>query len=294
MRIGLIYPHFEFGSDPSAIRAYAQSAESLGFAHIGADDHIIGPNPNRPGGWSGWVTYQTAFMEPLVLFGFMAAATRSIEFSTCVLLLPQRQTVLAAKQAATLDRLCGGRLRLGIGIGWNEIEYISLGKNFHNRGRRVDEQIQLLRQLWTQPLVDFHSPEHTIPDAGISPLPVQQPIPLWFGGQSEAALRRMARLGDGWMPLYRSAEDARPAFDSLVGLMAQAGRPLAGFGIEARIPYSKGPGHSPDPAEWRRLLAGWQALGATHASLVSTNCGLQGAQAHLQAMELFAREVLQA
>ena len=138
MRIGLIYPHFEFGTDPGAIREFALTAENLGYTHIGADDHVIGPNPNRPGGWTGWVTYQTTIMEPLVLFAFMAAVTRRIEFATCVLLLPQRQTVLVAKQTATLDRLCAGRLRLGIGIGWNEIEYISLAENFHNRGRRVN------------------------------------------------------------------------------------------------------------------------------------------------------------
>jgi probable F420-dependent oxidoreductase len=291
MHIGLIYPHFEFGSDAAAIREYAQTAESLGFAHIGADDHVIGPNPDRPGGWNGWVTYQTAFMEPLVLFGFMAAATQRIEFATCVLLLPQRQTVLVAKQTATLDRLCGGRLRLGIGVGWNEIEYVSLGENFHNRGRRVDEQIELLRRLWTQPLVDFHSTGHTIPDAGINPLPLQQPIPIWFGGQSEPALRRMARLGDGWMPLYATAEEAMPAFEMLAELLHQAGRSLEGFGIEARIPYSKGAGIAPDPSEWQRLLEGWQALGATHASLVTTGCGLDGAVAHLKAVEFFAKEV---
>jgi probable F420-dependent oxidoreductase len=291
MRIGLVYPHFEFGSDPGAIREYAQTAESLGFTHISADDHVIGPNPDRPGGWTGWVTFQTAFMEPLVLFGFMAAATQRIEFATCVLLLPQRQTVLVAKQTATLDRLCSGRLRLGIGIGWNEIEYLSLGKNFHNRGRRADEQIQLLRQLWTQPLVDYHSPEHTIPDAGINPLPLQKPIPIWVGGQSEPALKRAALLGDGWMPLYRSPEEAKPAVDTLAVLLNQAGRSLDGFGIDARIPYSQGMGHAPDPAVWRRLLTGWQGLGASHASLVTTNCGLAGASAHLQAIRFFAEAV---
>ena len=291
MHIGLIYPHFEFGSDPGAIREFALTAENLGYTHIGADDHVIGPNPNRPGGWTGWVTYQTTIMEPLVLFAFMAAVTRRIEFSTCVLLLPQRQTVLVAKQTATLDRLCAGRLRLGIGIGWNEIEYISLAENFHTRGRRVEEQIHLLRQLWTQPLVDFNSPEHNIPDAGINPLPLQKPIPIWIGGQSEPALKRAARLGDGWMPLYRSPEEAQPAIDTLAELLHKGGRSLDGFGIEARIPYSQGVGHDPHPDDWRQLLTGWQALGATHASLVTTNCGLKGVQAHLQAVELFAKEV---
>ena len=289
MRIGVIYPHFEFGSDPVAIREYAQAAESLGYNHIGADDHVIGPNPNRPGGWTGWVTYQTTIMEPFVLFAFMAAVTRCIEFSTCVLLLPQRQTVLVAKQTATLDNLCGGRLRLGIGNGWNEIEYISLGANFHNRGRRLEEQVHLLRQLWTQPLVDFHTPDHTIPDAGINPLPIQRPIPIWFGGQSTPVLQRMARVGDGWMPLFATPDAARPSIDQLSHLLENAGRSLNNFGIEARIPYSKGPGFAPDPDEWQRLLAGWQAVGATHASLITTNCGLSGPQAHMQAIEAFSK-----
>ena len=292
MRIGLIYPHFEFGSDPVAIREYAQTVEGLGYTHIGADDHIIGPNPNRPGGWTGWVTYQTAFMEPFVLFAFMAAATQRVEFATCVLLLPQRQTVLVAKQTATLDHLCAGRLRLGIGNGWNEIEYLSLGKNFHDRGRRIEEQVQLLRQLWTQPLVDFHSRDHTIPDAGINPLAVQRPIPIWFGGQSAPVLERMARIGDGWMPLYQSAEAARAAIDQLDRLLQKAGRTRDGFGIEARIPYCKEPGQAPDPDEWHRLLDGWRTAGATHASLITTNCGLNSSQAHIKALTHFAQEML--
>ena len=283
MRIGVIYPHFEFGSDPAAIREYAQAAETLGYAHIGADDHVIGPNPARPGGWTGWVTYQTEFFEPFVLFSYMAGITRQVEFSTCVLLLPQRQTVLAAKQAAGLDLLSGGRLRLGLGVGWNEIEYISLGADFHSRGRRIEEQVALMRALWTQRLVDFRSEWHHIPDAGISPLPVQRPIPIWFGGQSEAAIRRMARIGDGWMPLYPNAEKARSGLDLLERCLAQAGRSRAGFGLEARIPYGKG-----DEDEWARLLQGWREVGATHISLVTTDCGLSGPAGHIAALERFA------
>ncbi len=285
MRIGAIYPHFEFGSDPAAIRAYAQAAEELGFAHIGADDHVIGPNPERPGGWTGWVTYRTPFFEPFVLFGFMAGVTRAIEFETCVLLLPQRQTTLVAKQAAGLDLLSGGRLRLGIGIGWNEIEYISLGEDFHTRGKRVEEQVTLLRRLWSEPLVDFHGRWHTIPDAGINPLPVQRPIPLWFGGQSEAAIRRAARLADGWMPLYATPEQARPGLDLLERCLGEAGRSRIDFGLEARISYGAGPG------EWERMLKAWQAVGATHISLVTTNCGLAGPAAHIEALRQFSRMI---
>jgi probable F420-dependent oxidoreductase len=286
MRIGVIYPQFEYGSDPQAIRDYAQAAEGLGYTHIGADDHIIGPNPQRPGGWTGWVTYKTPFFEPFVLFSFMAGVTAKIEFETCVLLLPQRQTVLVAKQAAGLDSLSGGRLRLGIGLGWNVIEYISLGSDFHTRGQRVNEQVELLRRLWTQPLVKHESIWHNIPDAGISPLPTQRPIPIWIGGQSEAAIRRAARIGDGWMPLYRSAEDARPGLDLLDANLEEAGRSRAGFGLEARLPYGKG-----DPAEWSRKLEGWQAAGMTHLSLLTTECGFKTPGEHLAALERFAKEM---
>jgi probable F420-dependent oxidoreductase len=286
MRLGVIFPHFEFGSDPLAIRDYAQTAEALGYTHIGADDHVVGPNPDRPGGWNGWVTHRTCIHEPLTLFAYLAGLTRTIEFSTCVLLLPQRQTVLVAKQAAEIDLLSGGRLRLGIGNGWNEIEYISLGKEFHNRGRRLDEQIALLRQLWTRDLVYFHGEFETVPDAGLNPHPVQRPIPLWFGGQSEAMLRRIARLGDGWMPLFATAAEARPALAYLQQRLALHGRALTDIGLEARLPYDC------PPEDWRQRIDHWQAVGATHFSLVTTGCGLQGPQAHIQAIQKFAKELL--
>lgn len=286
MKIGAIFPHFEFGTDADAVRDFAQAVEGLGFDHIGADDHVIGPNPDRPGGWTGWVTYKTAFYEPLVLFSFMAAVTQKLAFNTWVLLLPQRQTVLVAKQAATLDILSKGRLRLALGVGWNEIEYISLNADFHTRGHRLEEQVLLLRQLWTQELVDFQGRWHTIPDAGINPLPVQRPIPLWFGGQSEAAIRRMARLGDGWMPLYSSAQEARPGLDLLERCLEEAGRSRDDFGLEARIPYGSG-----DPSVWQQLLQDWQAAGATHAILQTTNCGFTTPTAHMEALRRFAEAI---
>jgi probable F420-dependent oxidoreductase len=286
MRIGVIYPQFEFGSDPVVIRDYAQAAEELGFAHIGADDHVIGPNPNRPDGWSGWVTFRTPFFEPFVLFSFMAAATREIEFETCVLLLPQRQTVLVAKQAAGLDLLSGGRLRLGLGIGWNMIEYASLGENFHNRGKRVEEQVALLRRLWTEPHVDFQGIWHNIPDAGISPLPIQRPIPIWFGGQSEAVIRRAAHIADGWMPLYSSPDQARLGLDLLDRCLAETGRSRAGFGLEARLSYGIG-----SLEEWSDQLTAWEAAGATHISLLTTGCGLATPEAHIAALRRFAQVI---
>ncbi|MBX7251491.1 MAG: LLM class F420-dependent oxidoreductase, partial [Candidatus Promineofilum sp.] len=200
MHIGLVYPQTEYPADPAAVRDYAQTAEALGFSHILAYDHVLGANPDRPGGWTGPYTYQTPFMEPFVLFSHMAAVTTHLGFATGILILPQRETALVAKQAATLDVLCGGRLRLGIGTGWNEVEYVALGQDFHTRGRRQEEQIEVLRALWTQELVTFKGRWHDIPDAGLNPLPVQRPIPLWFGGHADVVLRRLARLGDGWMP----------------------------------------------------------------------------------------------
>ncbi|MBN1371715.1 MAG: LLM class F420-dependent oxidoreductase [Anaerolineaceae bacterium] len=286
MKFGAIYPHFEFGSEPAAIRDYAQTAEELGFTHIGADDHVISPNPQRTDGWQGWTHYQMPFQEPFTLFAFWAGMTTRIGFSTCVLLLPQRQTVMAAKQAAMVDSLSGGRLRLGIGIGWNTIEYTALNENFRNRGARLEEQIEVLRLLWTQELVTFEGKWHHIPDAGINPLPVQRPIPIWFGGQSEAALQRMARLGDGWMPLFGTAEEAAPALERLRGYLAEAGRTAEGFGLEARIPYGTG-----DPRVWQALLEGWRELGFTHASLITTGCGLKGPMQHLDALCKFAAAV---
>jgi probable F420-dependent oxidoreductase len=283
MRVGVIYPHFEYSNEPAAIAEFAGLVETSGYAHIGADDHVIGPNPDRPGGWTGWVTHRTAFVEPFVLFSFLAGITRTVEFATCVLLLPQRQTVLVAKQAAGLDRLSGGRLRLGLGVGWSTVEYEALGEDFHTRGARMDEQLEVIRALWTNELVDFDGRWHRVPDAGINPLPVQRPIPLWFGGHSEAAIRRAARTGDGWLPLYGSAEAAGSALALLDECLAEAGRDRAGFGVEARIPYGTG-----DASQWRALFDGWRAAGATHASLVTTGHGLAEPRQHLAAVERFA------
>ncbi|MER3404742.1 MAG: hypothetical protein C4289_05905 [Chloroflexota bacterium] len=204
MQIGAIFPQTEIGADPVAIRDYAQAVEELGYAHLVAYDHVLGANtetPERRG--RRWpYTFQHQFHEPLVLFGYLAAITRRIGLVTGILILPQRQTALVAKQAAEVDVLSSGRLRLGVGLGWNEVEYEALGENFHNRGRRIEEQVTVLRALWTQPLVTFHGRWHHITDAGINPLPVQRPIPIWMGGTDERVLRRIARMADGG---YRDA-----------------------------------------------------------------------------------------
>ena len=287
MHIGLVYPQTEYPADPAAVRDYAQTAEALGFSHILAYDHVLGANPDRPGGWTGPYTYQTPFMEPFVLFSHMAAVTTRLGFATGILILPQRETALVAKQAATLDVLCGGRLRLGIGTGWNEVEYVALGQDFHTRGRRQEEQIEVLRALWTQELVTFKGRWHDIPDAGLNPLPVQRPIPLWFGGHADVVLRRLARLGDGWMPGFRTAAAAAETLATLDGYLAAAGRSRADIGLEPRLHWGDG-----DLDALGRTLAGWRAAGATHVSLNTMGAGFDTASGHLAAIRSFADNML--
>jgi probable F420-dependent oxidoreductase len=191
MRYGVIYPQTEFGHDPAAIRDYAQTVEELGFDHLATFEHVLGANPERPEGYRGPYDYRAEFLEPFVLFGYLAAATRRIELVTGVLVLPQRQTALVAKQAATLDLLCGGRLRLGVGVGWNAYEYAALGEDFHTRGRRIEEQVMLLRRLWSEPLITFEGRWQRVPDMGLNPRPARA-IPIWFGRHAEPVLRRGA------------------------------------------------------------------------------------------------------
>ncbi len=283
MKIGVVFPQTEFISDPIAIRDYAQTVEALGFSHILAYDHVLGANPERPGGWQGPYTYLHPFQEPLTLFSYMAAVTQRIQFTTGVIILPQRQTALFAKQAATLDILCGGHLRLGGGLGGNQVEYIALNENFKNRGRRIEEQVEVLRLLWTKPLVTYRGRWHTILDAGLNPLPVQRPIPLWFGGHADPVLQRAARLGDGWMPAYRSAAAALPSLEKLRMHLEQAGRRWEQFGIEARFAYGDG-----DANVWETLINDWQAAGATHISFNTMGHGFNTPDQHLAAVRLLA------
>ena len=279
MRIGVVFPQTEIGTDPQAVRDYAQAVEGLGFTHLLAYEHVLGANPERSGGWQGPYTHLHAFYEPFVLFSYLAALTQKLEFVTGILILPQRQTALVAKQAATLDVLCGGRLRMGIGIGWNEIEYIALDEKFQTRGRRIEEQVTVLRRLWTQPLVDYTGRWHIIPDAGLNPLPIQRPIPLWFGGHADPVLRRAALLGDGWMPNHRTPEQARPSLEALAGYLEKAGRPAASFGLEARLNCALIP-----PAEWEATLKDWEQAGATHLSINTMGCGYTSVDQHIQTL----------
>ncbi len=287
MKIGLVFPQTEFGHDPGAVKAYAQLAESLGLSHVLAYDHILSANPDRPGGWHGPYTHEHPFLEPFVLFSFMAAVTENLGFATGILISPQRETAVIAKQAATLDVLCNGRLRLGLGVGWNKVEYIGLNQDFHTRGRRMTAQVKLLKKLWTEPLITHEDEWHNIPDAGLNPLPIQQPIPIWFGGSSDAVLRRIAQHGDGWMPNFGTAKQAQPTLEKLDGYLEGNGRLRSDLGIEPRLHLAGG-----NPDRWHKAIIAWQAAGATHFSFNTMNAGLTTPQQHMDAIQTFAKTIL--
>ena len=290
MKIGVVFPQTEIGQDPAAIRDYAQAVESMGYTHMLAFDSVVGANPDRPGGWDSPYTYRHAFHEPFALFAFCAAITRRIELVTGVLILPQRQTTLVAKQAAEVDVLSGGRLRLGIGVGWNPVEFEALGEDIHTRGRRIEEQLEVMRLLWTRELVTYEGQWHRVPDAGIKPLPVQQPIPVWMGGESEVVLRRAARLADGWITLqtFRPGPAAQHTVDRLHGLVREAGRDPATFGIEGRVALAQVP-----PQERAKEMAAWRSMrGITHLCVNTMGLGLPSPEEHVRTLGRFKRDVL--
>ena len=283
MKIGVVFPQTEIGNDPAVIRDYAQAVEGMGYTHILAFDHVLGANPERPGGWKGPYTYKHAFHEPFVLFGFLAGTTARVELVTGIVILPQRQAALVAKQAAAVDVLSGGRLRLGIGVGWNPVEFEALGEDFHNRGKRVEEQIEVMRALWTKELVTVSGKWHKVPDAGINPLPVQRPIPVWMGGESEPVQRRMARMGDGWMPHFRPKPESQAVVDRLHGMIREAGRDPSRFGIEGRITLTQVPRE-----QWASEVAAWRKMrGITHVCINTMNLGLARPEDHVKTLREF-------
>src|SRR5262245_52299822 len=282
MRLGVVFPQTEIGADPLAIRDFAQAVEALGYRHILAYDHVIGANPASRPGWKPPYSHLDTFHEPFVLFSYLAALTRKIELVSGIIILPQRQTVLVAKQAAALDVLSSGRLRLGVGIGWNPVEYEALGQDFNNRGTRSEEQVNVLRELWTRELVTFEGRWHKITDAGIRPLPVQRPIPVWFGGTDDRALRRLARIGDGWFPQFGPDEKGRAAIEKVRGYAREAGRKPESIGIEGRMAFGQG-----NVETWLSTLQAWKALGATHVGLNTMKAGLHSPSAHIEAMRRF-------
>ena len=283
MQLGVVFPQNEIGEDPGAVRAFAEAAEGLGYAHLVFYDHVLGADTNRRPDWQGPYSHEDTFHEPLVTFGYLAALTSRIKLVSGIIILPQRQTVLVAKQAAQVDVLSGGRLRLGVGIGWNDVEYEGLGQNFHDRGKRSEEQVELLRALWTNEVVDFQGRWHSIPGAGIKPLPVQRPIPIWFGGgRSDGVLRRIARIGDGWFPQLQADEQGRERMERFKGLVEEAGRSQDEVGVDARVALSRG---GVDGA--LRDAEVWQEMGATHVSFNTLRAGLGSPDEHIDALRRF-------
>ena len=279
MRIGVVFPQTEIGGDAGAVRAYAAGVEELGFAHLLAYDHVLGADPAVHAGWAGPYDVTTTFHEPLVLFGYLAALTE-LELVTGIIILPQRQTALAAKQATEVDLLTGGRFRFGIGVGWNPVEYEALGQRFDQRGRRFDEQIGLLRSLWTTPTVSFDGTFDKVTGAGLAPLPIQRPIPIWIGGSSEPAYRRIGRLADGWFPQVRPGDDLDRALDTIAAAADAAGRSAADIGMEGRVRWD------PDDTDrFTRQVDRWRSLGASHLSIDTMRMGLASVDDHIQALE---------
>ena len=272
MKIGVVFPQTEIGADPDVAAKFATTAESLGFDHLLAYDHVLGANTASRPDWRGPYTTESMFQEPLVLFSYLAGLTSTIEFVTAVIILPQRQTALVAKQAACVDVLSKGRLRLGVGTGWNDVEYEALGANFHDRGHRSEEQIDLLRQLWRDDAISFTGEHHKITDAGLNPLPTNKNIPIWLGGMAPQVIDRVGRLADGWFPFVN--KDLSTQISQMQASARNAGRDPDNIGIECIIPANT------EAERVKRL----QDMGVTHVALVTMNQELADPAAHLDAI----------
>jgi len=285
VQIGVVFPQTEIGADPGGLRAFAEAAEALGYRHLVTYDHVLGADRSVHPDWSGPYDLGDSFHEPLVLFGWLAGFT-GLGFASGILIGPQRQTALLAKQAAEVDLLSGGRLRLGLGIGWNQVEYEALGQDFSTRGRRLDEQIGLLRALWTQQSVSFAGEFDTVTGAGLAPLPVQRPVPIWLGAMAPAALRRVGRLADGWFPQARPGGGLEEALEVVAAAAAAAGRVPAAIGMEGQVLAA-----TRDPGLLDRHAAKWAGAGATHLSVNTMGAGCTSVDDHIAAISA-AAEVL--
>ena len=286
MKYGVVLPQLDIGEDPGGLREYAQAAEDLGYDYILAYDHVLGADTSTRPDWSGPYTHESLFHEPMVMFGFLAGITKRVELVTGILILPQRQTVLVAKQAAEVDVLSGGRLRLGIGIGWNDVEYEGLNENFHDRGKRSEEQVEVLRELWSKPVVNYEGRWHRINGAGLKPLPVQRPIPIWFGGgRTDGVLRRIAKLGDGWMPQGQPDADGEALIERFRTFVAESGREPSDVGLDARVSVADGIGVAVEKAEK------WANLGADYVGVNTMKAGFTSLDQHINALREFKEAV---
>ena len=287
MQVGVSMPTGGLRGDLVGLRDYVQAADALGFKHIRIPDHVLGADPDlHPEVGNLTFSLQSYIHEPLTLMGYLAAITKKLELVTGILILPQRQTALVAKQAAEVDVLSGGRLRLGIGVGWNPVEFEALGEDFHNRGRRCEEQIEVLRRLWTQEVVNFQGRWHSITHAGLNPLPVQRPIPVWIGAGGggspippESVLRRIGRLADGWFPMFAIGDEGRQAIGRIQDYAKEAGRDPSSVGIEGRVSLA-----NQGPEEWVAEAKAWQEMGASHISVGTAGAGFTSPDQHIDAI----------
>ncbi len=260
MRIGIHFPQAEIPHDYTVIRDYLQRAETLGFSHINTPDHVLQTRtPVADSPLAANYTTEFPHHEVMTLLSFAAGVTESLELKTAILILPQRQAVLVAKQAAQLDVLSGGRLQLGVGLGWNDPEFVSLDMNFNNRARRMEEQIEVCRLLWTEQHVTYEGKWHKIDDAGLAPMPIQRPIPVWIGAFKPVAISRAARIADGWQAMLPApGEKSAAVFSDFQDQVKTAGRDPDSVGIEATIFSGK-----IDPETWAAQIQGWIDCGAT-------------------------------
>jgi probable F420-dependent oxidoreductase len=295
VQIGTSLPITEFGPDLNAVRDFAQAADDMGYKVLSMLDHVLGADPQyHPEVANFYYTHESYIHEPFTLMGYLAAITNNITMGTSIMILAQRQTSLVAKQAAEVDVLSGGRIRLGIGVGWNPVEYEALGEDFHTRGRKFEEQIEVLRLLWTQEKVNYQGRFHTITEAGINPLPVQRPIPLWIGQGNphnpvprEHILRRIGRMADGMFPLFPPDDAGREVIDRIKGYAKEAGRDPDALGVQGRVVMSRGS----NAEDWIASMKQWEGIGATYISVGTGGLGFESPQEHIDAIRRFKDEV---
>lgn len=285
MRYGVVFPQRDIGTDVSMIRDYVAGIQELGFDHLVIYDHVLGADTTDRPGWTGY-DLDDGFHEVFVLLGFIAAIAPGLDLVTDILILPQRQTTLVAKQAAEVDILSGGRFRLGVGVGWNKVEYEALGEDFRTRGRRVEEQIDLLRRLWTERSLNYTGRDHRIVNAGLTYMPPQQPIPIWIGGSADVTLDRVGRIGDGWFPLGTPDDSMAERIGRVRDVAVAHGRDPGAIGFEPTIPLRA------EPKTWRETAERWEAIGATHLALDTMNTGSVTVADHLALLSRWRAEVL--
>jgi probable F420-dependent oxidoreductase len=279
MEIGVIYPQAQLGGDPDALRRFGQAAEEVGYDHLVLYDHVIGASheDREPPMW-GPYTERSPFHDPLVAFAYLAGLTERIEFVTGILIAPQRQTVLVGRQAADVDLMSGGRLRLGVGAGYNPVEYHAMGADFSSRGRKLNEQIPYLRRLWEEELIDWEGTYDQIDRANLVPRPQRQ-IPIWCGGFAEAMFKRAVKMGDGFIFGYGLEADAMNGWLRVQELLGEAGRPVEEFGAQFLMHPPAAPYSDEETVEGAQRLA---EAGATHASLYTMDRGFTEVDQHIE------------